>query len=645
VLLLLPVLTFVLVCARLRLARYDWRTAALGASVIWGVYLTILTELLSVVHLVTLTYVALGWTLASVVCLGLLVRTRSRRPSSAGEEAHSFKLPDRATGGLLLGVVVLAATVGVTALVAPPNTWDVMEYHLPRVVEWMTYHSVQFFPTNDYTQLIFSPWAEYGMLHLYLLNGSDQFVNFIEVFSYLGTIIGVSLIAQQLGASAWGQVLATVLAATLPELLLEASGSMNTAVMGFWLVACVTFLIAWTKQPTWFMGFAAASAAGLAVLTKGSAYAFIPPIALACWWFGSARSRKLLLLAGPAFVVVALSLNAPQYVRNFQLNGQPLGLPFPEAGSRLAWGNEHVTVSGTISNALRNAALQVATPSLRVNRATVSAVSWAIRAIGGDPDDPATTWADTIWWKGFQLPNDQRHEAFAGNPLHFFLLLVIGVALALDRGKRLPGALTLLLGLVGAFILYGVMLRWQVWGSRHFIPLLVLGAAVTGTAVGRMPKAVGIVLTSILLLVGLSVAVENELRPLAPWPAPSIFQQSRQELYFADQHSELASSWISAANVVKASSCADIAIDTADGYWMYPMVALINDDGRQRAIRFGGVSNRTVAYEDGSIRSACGVVCIYCASLPDKKTEYERPGWKMTAIGDVLVFLSDRQQT
>jgi hypothetical protein len=498
---------------------------------------------------------------------------------------------------------------------------------------------VEFFPTVEFAQLLFSPWAEYGLLHVLLLGGGDRFVNLVEWFAYIGTIVGVSLIARQFGANSRGQIIAAVFCATVPSLILEASGSMNTAVMAFWIVAFVFFLIAWVRQPATFTGFAVAAAGGLALLTKGPAYFFLPPIVVACWWLGSARSRKLLLLLGPTFILIGLGLNTPQYLRNIELTGQPLGLPFAEATSQPPFNDDRITVVGSISSVLRNAALEMASPSQRLNNLTVAAVSAMIRGIGGDPNDPANTWPDTVWWQGFQLSNDSRHEALAGNPLHFVLFLVVGLVLAFDRGRRFHGAPTLMLGLLAAFILYGILVRWHIWGARYFVVLLVLSGALLGTMLGRMPNVVGSALCSVLLAAGLIISLDNGMRPLLPWPAPSIFQQSREDLYFADSHQQFASSWISAANVVKATSCTQVGLDTGDDLVFYPMMVLLNNDGHSRQIRFAGVDNRTSAYSDGT--NPCAVVCLYCASVPAKSSMHLRPGWTRTTVGDVVVFLDE----
>jgi hypothetical protein len=51
-----------------------------------------------------------------------------------------------------------------------------------------------------------------------------RFVNMVEFFSFIGSLVGVSLIAKCLGAGLRGQIFAVIVCATIPEGVLEASG-------------------------------------------------------------------------------------------------------------------------------------------------------------------------------------------------------------------------------------------------------------------------------------------------------------------------------------------------------------------------------------------------------------------------------------
>ena len=100
-------------------------------------------------------------------------------------------------------------------------------------------------------------------------------------------------------------------------------------------------------------------AAGLALLTKGSAYIFLPFLVLACWWMGSRSARIRFLKYCPVFLVLIVALNLPQAVRCYGLTGSPLGLPFPDAGPTFRWMVARVSVKGMLANALRNASLHL----------------------------------------------------------------------------------------------------------------------------------------------------------------------------------------------------------------------------------------------------------------------------------------------
>ena len=65
--------------------------------------------------------------------------------------------PGRMVVLAICGVVAVVVIAGVTAIVAPPNTYDSMTYHLPRVMHWIQHQSVGHYPTHIPRQLHFPP--------------------------------------------------------------------------------------------------------------------------------------------------------------------------------------------------------------------------------------------------------------------------------------------------------------------------------------------------------------------------------------------------------------------------------------------------------------------------------------------------------
>jgi hypothetical protein len=171
-----------------------------------------------------------------------------------------------------------------------------MSSHLPRVVLWATNRSVQIYPTADYSQVLMTPWAEFAMLHLYLLWGGDRLVNLVEFASLVGTTVTVSSIATTFGASRFIQIITAIISATIPEGVLEASGAMNTYVGTFWMTTAAYFVLRWNAQPSWLDLFGFSGAANLAALTTGTASVFLPFVLLRCWWIGTPAARRLLVM-------------------------------------------------------------------------------------------------------------------------------------------------------------------------------------------------------------------------------------------------------------------------------------------------------------------------------------------------------------
>ena len=642
---LLPLAAFLASFWVLRLYGEKWRSAFLGAATCWGVFVGLITEILSVPRWITRPALEIVWLGFALVLLGYgwtLRRSPHRsdsieavsRPDSEGDSIGTIDWL------LLAGIAVIVGLVGLTAIMSAPNTWDAMAYHMSRVVQWMSNRDVSLYPAFYSAQLFLSPWAEYAILHLDVLSGGDRLANLVEFFSMVGTLIGVSLIAEELGAQTRGQLLAALACATLPEGILEASGAMNTYVGAFWIVVTVYYLLRWNTRPSWSVALAIGGSLGLAIMTKGTAYVFLPCVILACWWIGSPAARKRLLQWAPAVLVFALILNGPLYVRNYRLSGSPLGFSSPLGNDpQRQYANSHISPAVTFSSMVKNASLHVGTPSDAVNNRINSAIVGTFRILHIDPDDKASTYRG-----GFHLNRPSTHESRAGNPLQLSLICISGL---LILGNKV-GNRTLRLyfiSLVGAFALFCSLIRWQPWNSRYHLPLFALGLALVGVVIERAwPRAAVTCVAVLLLVAAVPFVLLNSLRPLVPLFYPSVLLDSTRDSYFADSHQWWADSYSSTAKFVLAGNCDHIGLDTSLEDFDYPMLELLGAGHTDREIRYADVRNLTAQYARPESRPPCVVICMRCANAPSKWAEYRDVGGRVSLFGEVAVFSSDGNQ-
>src|SRR5581483_11147124 len=136
------------------------RHAFLVSALLCGVITVALTEVTSLFNRFALLSIAIGWSLVIVVAAAVyLAVARKRRRILAPPFPHTL---DAACRILLGGVALILAGIGITGLVAPPNTWDSMAYHMARVAHWIQGGTVSNYPTENYSQLVLNPWAEFA---------------------------------------------------------------------------------------------------------------------------------------------------------------------------------------------------------------------------------------------------------------------------------------------------------------------------------------------------------------------------------------------------------------------------------------------------------------------------------------------------
>jgi hypothetical protein len=566
------------------------------ALVLFGASLFLSTELLGALHRLRRVPLIVWWMVALPAIVGWRRSGRVRF--------------DWVAGLCVGGVTVILTLTAITAAFSPPNSADAMAYHVPRVVYWAEQGSVRYFPTAYFNQIMLQPLAEYLMLQTYVVSGGDHFINLVQWFASLACIFGVSAVAKALGAGIRGQAIAALFCATLPAGILASSGAKNDYFLAMWLVTALWFALQVAhQQPRLGDAVFLGAALGFALLTKATAYLFAPfPIA-AILLTSSQTSRKRVAILTLLAIGVALSINTPQYVRNYQLSGSIMGFDSAQGDGVYRWRNENFGWRETVSNVLRNLSDQLGARSTQWNQSVYKVVLAAHQRLGIDVNDPATTWHTS----SYGPPLNANHETNAPNRWHLAVLLAAGCVLAARalRGRESLSALYVL-GLLCAFLAFCAYLKWQPFFARLLLPLFVLGAPLAGLVMERARMWMQIALCLLLLSNARSAVLENWVRPLKG--PRSVLHVSRDTQYFADMTQwNNRQSYLKAVDLLARANCDTVGIDITDYQLEYPLQALLRERNPKVGFVHAGVANASSRYAPSIAAAPCAIVCLDCA--------------------------------
>ena len=541
-----------------------WRTAILEAAIVWGVLLAGITEVLSSIRFLNFSGIFAFWLWLDLI-LGFIVLKKVRVKFSPGI-FHDLKVDPFLTV-LLSGVALTTLTVGLIALVAPSNNIDSLDYHLPRVAHWIQNRSVEHYPTSYTPQLYSPPWPGFAVMHLQILSGGDRFANLVQWFSMVGSLIGVSLIAKQLGGDWRGQVFSVVLCATIPVGILHASNAKDTYVVAFWLVCFVYYVVSTRYEKiSWNHILKMSASLGLAVFSKGTGYIYGLPFAL---WFvlmDAKRDRRQVFKHILAIAAAIVLINSGHYLRNIELFGAPTST-YPYKWSPDAYG-----IPILISSIVKNASLHMALPLDFINTDGLEKAIYKLHEIlGVDINDPRTTFGTDF---NFQvlIPT---FEDTAGNPIHFWLLLLAAVVALSSRNLRKNKYLaSYLAAVLCSFLLFCLLIKWQIWHSRLHLPLFVLISPFIGIVLSKQfPKNIANVIMIILLQTSFVYVLCNEFRPIVG--EKNIFNTSRTEQYLRPVINDK-NNYINAAKFVGKTECKNIGLSLES--MEYPWWVLLKND-------------------------------------------------------------------
>jgi Dolichyl-phosphate-mannose-protein mannosyltransferase len=505
----------------------------------------------------------------------LLVRARRAWAALSGVERGLVAT----IAALYLGELVIAA-------LSPPNNYDSQTYHLPRIEHWAASGSVAIYPTAIVRQVAMPPGAEYLLLHARLLTGGSAGYNLLQLAAGIGCALIAARIAGQLGGTRRAQLLAAFVVATAPIVALESTSTQTDLVLAFWVAAVATLvlddLVAGTRRVVGG-GALLGAAAGLVAITKQNGLEAVAPLLLLWLVLRIRRAGLVRAAAGAALVaVVALALTAPYLLRVRAEYGNPLGPAYLTSPIAM----QRHDPPAVLVNALRVVQGAVQTPVAPANDALARAVDGVGRRLGVDPHDPGITYPDTTFPTPTWAPDEDRASFPASAVLALlgtaFLLVRPAGRVAAERvwtARAYAGAVS------AAALLYVAMVKWQPWGNRLIVFLLVLAAAPAALWLdaalrrptpGTVRRAVVRGLASVVLVAGgaagaLSVGYGWPRRLVGPG---SMFTGDDQEQLF-QRRPEWLPEYQQAAAAVRASGARRVGLVEGYDSWEYPWFVLL----------------------------------------------------------------------
>ena len=587
-----------------QLQSLEWRRALLRAALLASVFTVALIEALSLFDAVQPVPLLAGWLLLTIGLLVLLVRAR--------REGGRLQLPRLKTPLtwferlLFAGCVLIAGVTLLVALRTPPQTWDSLNYHMARVAHWAQMGAVQPYATGIEVQNSMPPGPGMLVLQLYVLASSDALVNLVGWASVILSALGACLIAAQLGVGRQGQLLAALVALTIPMAIVQASTTMTDAVLALWLVILASELLAFQTQ--WreeHLGYVCL-AAGLSILSKQTSYAFLLPFAVyaAILLVRTLRWGRALRWGLLAVLMVTI-LNAGMFSRNLQLYGHPIG-PQDRFGQHA---NNLFTPAGLTSNLVRNLTLHLGTPSPYPNKAIALAVIGLHDLMGLDVNDPRTT-----AFGEYKVRLTSTHEDTAGNGLHMLLILGFYLALLIRRRDWPFGVRYLAVCAGMGFVLFSLLYKWLMFGSRLQLPFFLIFAPILGWWLSRWKPVWSRIAVSLLFAACLPWLLSLDSRPLIPNPnrsfVGSILTTSRRTLTFAnglyllDPMAEMVES-------IKAAGCREVGILLEGNSVEYPLWVLLDAQEEGVHIEWIVAGTPSAQLEDPAFEP-CAVICENC---------------------------------
>jgi len=256
------------------------RLATIKAFIGIAFFSYIICEILSLFNLFSFIYILISWILIN----GFIIHKNKEKIKLNVFSFFSQKIiiPKKEKNILLFIFYLIILPLLLLAIFIPPNNWDSMAYHLPRVEHWIQNKNIYPYPTNIVRQVLTSPLSEYIIANFQILASTDSFSNLVQFASFIFILFSATLIFSLLKIGINGQLFLFLALLSLPMMLFQATTTQTDLLASFFFISFILFslLIIQTEDNFNTNFIFLALSLTLGILTKYHIAIFAAPIVL-----------------------------------------------------------------------------------------------------------------------------------------------------------------------------------------------------------------------------------------------------------------------------------------------------------------------------------------------------------------------------
>ncbi len=446
---------------------YNIRLAFLQSFIGIAIISYVLVETLSLFNGLNKVNVIVSWVLVLLVIYFINI-TRSFKLLLLQIITYKWEITLGAKR-LLFGVFVLIILpLFLLSIFIPPNNWDSMAYHLPRIEHWIQNGNIYPYNTNIVRQVLTSPLSEYMLVNIQLLSGTDTFFNLVQFASFLLILIIGTLVFKELNVSYKGQLLLVFALMSLPMMIFQSTTTQTDLLASLFFLAFIYFALLIYKRIDGYklnIIYLILSLA-LGTLTKYHIAIFAFPICLYLFYFIISKNKVkdiyfTILIGVLIFSVILL----PLFARNIYFFGSVTGKEVFAENATIV--NSTLNIKNMLSNDLKHIIDFISLPVDFYNKMLFSINHSLHSLIGISEDAPGNNWAGEPF-----MVNNHLTEDTAGSLIHA-IWIAIPIFFIYKMKKKLHLSLLIFYCFI-ALSFYSLFFRYTPFDIRLLLPIILL---------------------------------------------------------------------------------------------------------------------------------------------------------------------------